>query len=246
MSTKFNLPTEVLELPSKGLLYPTGSALAKGEIEMKHMTAKEEDILTNPNYIAQGVVIDKLLESLIVTKGIDFNEILIGDKNALMIGARILAYGKDYDITYAGNKHTIDLTTLDPKPINEADYPNRENKFKFTLPVSGNVIEFKLLTHADEKFVSNEIAGLKKRDKDAAPEVTTRLRAMILSINGSTDKGDINEYVNGYLLAKDARALREEYARVQPDIDLTVKLDGVEEGVQMPVGLDFFWPNQGV
>ena len=244
MSTKFNLPTETLELPSKGLLYPEDSPLSKGEIELKHMTAKEEDILTNRNYIANGTVIDKLLQSMVVTPNINFNDLLIGDKNAIMIGARILAYGKDYTITYQGEKHTIDLTAIDPKPINEADYPNRENKFKFTLPSSGNVVEFKLLSHKDELEIEKESQGLKKIDKDITREVTLRMRAMLLSINGSTDKNEITDFASNYLLAKDARALRDEYNRIQPDLDLTVKLDGVEEDVTLPIGLNFFWPGQ--
>src|SRR5210317_2128496 len=97
---EFKLPTETILLPSKGLLYPENSPLSKGEIEMKYMTAKEEDILTNSNYINNGTVIDKLLQSLIVTKDVDYNQLLIGDKNAIMIAARVLAYGKDYTITY--------------------------------------------------------------------------------------------------------------------------------------------------
>src|SRR6056300_1721254 len=98
---EFSLPTETIELPSKGLLYPEGHPLSSGTIEMKYMTAKEEDILTNQNYIRQGLVIDKLLQSLIVTD-VDYNDILIGDKNAVMLAARILSYGKDYEFTYGG------------------------------------------------------------------------------------------------------------------------------------------------
>ena len=95
MEQKYQFPTEEVTLPSKGLLYPEGSPLRKGVIEMKYMTAKEEDILTNQNYIANGTVIDKLIKSLIVSK-VDYNDLLIGDKNALLIAARILGYGKDY------------------------------------------------------------------------------------------------------------------------------------------------------
>ena len=112
MSDKFNLPTEVIELPSKGLLYPEGHPLAEGKVEVKYMTAKEEDILTNQNYIKNGSVIDRLLQSLIVTK-FDYNDLLTGDKNAIMIAARILAYGAKYDVTYNGVDQEIDLTTLE-------------------------------------------------------------------------------------------------------------------------------------
>jgi hypothetical protein len=108
---EFKLPTEMVELPSKGLLYPEGHPLAEGKIEMKYMTAKEEDILTNQNYIRQGIVIDKLLQSLIVTK-FDYNDLLIGDKDAIMMAARVLGYGKDYKFTYLGEEITVDLTII--------------------------------------------------------------------------------------------------------------------------------------
>lgn len=246
MESKFKLPTETVDLPSKGILYAESSPLAKGTVEMKYMTAKEEDILTNRNYIANGTVIDKLLQSLIVTEGINFDELLVGDKNAIMIAARILAYGKDYAISYQGEKHTVDLSTLEAKPFQEDLYTKGKNEFTFTLPHTGNKVTFKLLTHADEIDIEKELDGLKKINKEASPEVTTRLQKMILSVNGMTEQKDIREFVGGYLLAKDARALREEYAKVQPDIDLTISIPGVTEGTALPIGLDFFWPDSGV
>ena len=112
---ELKIPTETVTLPSKGLLYPETSPLAKGEIEMKYMTAKEEDILTNSNYLKNGTVIDKLLQALIVTP-IDYNELLIGDKNAILVAARVLGYGKDYTFKYNGEEITVDLSEL---PFNE-------------------------------------------------------------------------------------------------------------------------------
>lgn len=117
----FNLPTETIELPSKGLVYPEGHPLSKGTIEIKYMTAREEDILTNANYINDGSVIDKLLESLVVTK-FNFDDILIGDKNAIMIAARILGYGAEYQFQYNGQEETFDLSTLENKPLDESLY----------------------------------------------------------------------------------------------------------------------------
>ena len=101
---EFKFPTEVVELPSKGLIYPPSSPLSSGQIEMKYMTAREEDILTNQNYIKQGVVLEKLLKSLIVTK-IEYDELIIGDKNAVMVAARVLGYGKDYEFEVKLNFH---------------------------------------------------------------------------------------------------------------------------------------------
>ena len=149
MEQKYQFPTEEVTLPSKGLLYPEGSPLRKGVIEMKYMTAKEEDILTNQNYIANGTVIDKLIKSLIVSK-VDYNDLLIGDKNALLIAARILGYGKDYSFQYKGETVKIDLTKIEDKVLDESLFEEGKNEFPFTLPTSKKEITFKFLTHKDE------------------------------------------------------------------------------------------------
>ena len=113
----YKFPTEMVELPSKGYFYVEGHPLSEGKVEVKYMTAREEDILTSQNLIQQGTVIDKLLESLIVDKSIKIDDMLIGDKNAIMVAARILGYGKDYDITYDDEEHTVDLSKLEPVDI---------------------------------------------------------------------------------------------------------------------------------
>ena len=240
---EFKLPTETVELPSKGLLYPENSPLASGTIEMKYMTAKEEDILTNQNYITNGTVIDKLLKSMIVTEGVDYNELLSGDKNAIMIAARILAYGKDYEVEIVGKKTTVDLSQFNSKELEEGLYKRGVNEFHFTLPASQVNITFKLLTHKDEQAIEREIRGLQKIDNDNITSSTTRLKYIITSVDGSIEKKDIREFIDKYLLARDARALRAEYQRVNPDMDLTFYPDGVEEGVDLPIGLTFFWPD---
>ena len=245
MESKFKLPTETVELPSKGLLYPEGHALSSGTVEMKYMTAREEDILTNQNYIKNGTVIDKLLQSLIVTD-VPYDDILIGDKNAIMVAARILSYGKDYDFDLGNGKQTVDLSTFANKELDKTLYKKGENEFQFTLPHTDNLITFKLLTHGDEKKIEQEVKGLQKINKDNITEATTRLKYMITSINGSTEKKDIREFVDYGLLARDARALREEYARVSPDIDLTytyTDLDGADREAALPITLNFFWPD---
>ena len=241
--SKFSLPTETIELPSKGLLYPEDSELAKGIIEMKYMTAKEEDILTNQSYIQKGTVIDKLMKSLIISK-IDYNQLLIGDKNALMVAARVLGYGKDYKFTYNGEEHEVDLSLLDNKKINK-DIINskRTNEFNFKLPHSGNEITFKLLTHKDEIDITRELEGLKKINKNASPELTTRLKYLITSVNGERDKKDIRDFIDNYLLARDSRALREHTKTIQPDIDLTFFPEENESGINIPIGINFFWPD---
>ena len=240
--SKFTLPTEVIELPSKGILYPEDSELAKGTIEMKYMTAKEEDILTNQSYIQKGVVLDKLMKSLIVSK-IDYDDLLIGDKNAIMVAARVLGYGKDYTFSYLDEPHTVDLSLIENKPLDEKLFKDKTNEFSFTLPHSENVVTFRFLTHKDENAITRELEGLKKINKDSSPELTTRLKRIILSINGERDKKDIIDFVDNYLLAKDSRALREHIKQIQPDVDLTFFPDGDEDGVNIPIGINFFWPD---
>lgn len=240
--SKFKMPTEIVELPSKGLLYPEESELAKGTVEMKYMTAKEEDILTNQSYIKNGTVLDKLMKSLIVSK-INFDDLLIGDKNAIMIAARILGYGSDYVFEYGGETQTVDLTQIENKPLKEELFTNNINEFTFTLPHSKNTVAFKILTHKDEQDISRELEGLKKINKDSSPEMSTRLKYMITSVEGSRDKKDIREFVDNYLLAKDARALREYIKEIQPDVNLTFFPSGGSNRVNIPIGVSFFWPD---
>lgn len=244
MESKFKIPTETVELPSKGLLYPKDSPLAKGEIEMKYMTAKEEDILTNQNFIRNGTVIDKLLKSLIVSEGVNYSDLLVGDKNAIMIAARILAYGPNYSFNWKGSNVDVDLSEVNNKEIDEALYKNG-NKFDFALP-SGNEVTFKLLNHQDEVAIDRELAGLKKINKNDSSQVTTRLKRIITSVNGSTEIKDVREFVDKYMLATDARALRKHYSDIQPDADLSFVInaeDGGEEVIDIPIGIGFFWPD---
>jgi len=239
---EFKLPTEIVDLPSKGLLYPEDNPLSSGQIEMKYMTAKEEDILTNQSYIQNGTVIDKLLQSLIISK-INYNDLLIGDKNALLIASRILGYGKDYKFTANGKQETVDLTTLEDKVLDESLYQKGVNKFTFELPSTGATIVFKLLTHGDEIKIQNEIKGLQKINPNNSSEATTRLKHMILSVDGEEERKDIRNFVDNYLLARDARAFREYVSKIQPDIDLTFFPDGGREPISIPIGLNFFWPD---
>jgi len=250
---ELKIPTETISLPSKGLLYPETSPLSKGQIEMKYMTAKEEDILTNTNFIRQGTVIDKLLQALIVTP-IEYSDLLVGDKNAILVAARVLGYGKDYTFKYTNQRNqesevTVDLSTLEDKQINESLFKRGVNEFSFTLPHSGNNITFKLLTHGDEKKIDDEIKGLQKVNPNSSTDVTTRLKYIITSVEGKRDQKDIREFVDNYLIAKDARSLREYYTKISPDVNLTFKPEDESytgEGIAIPVSINFFWPDSGV
>ena len=248
--SKFKFPTEIVELPSKGLIYPKDNPLSSGKLEMKYMTAKEEDVLTNQNYIQKGIVLDKLLESLIVSK-INYNDIVIGDKNALLVASRVLGYGKDYTFkafnsdTNEIDDFTVDLTTLEDKNLNSKDLKEEGvNEFNFTLPFSKNEVTFKILTHGDEKSIQKELEGLKKINKELVPENTTRFKYTITSVDGDREKKTIREFVDNYLLAKDAQPLRKEIKRVSPDVNLTYGNDGKE--VQIPIGVNFFWPDSRI
>jgi hypothetical protein len=243
---KLDFPTETVELPSKGLIYPKDNPLSSGKIEMKYMTAKEEDILTNQNYIKDGTVIDKLLKALIVSK-IDYDELIVGDKNAVMIAARILGYGGDYAFKHEGEEITVDLSDLQSTYLDESKLLEEGvNRFEFTLPHSEASITFKLLNNKDEKAIQSEIKGLQKLNKKSNPDLSTRLKHMLLSVNGEDDKKSIREFVDNYMLARDSRALREYIKTFQPDIELKFDFmgtDGIERESSLPMTVNFFWPD---
>jgi hypothetical protein len=242
-------PTETISLPSKGLLYPKDSALAAGIVDMGYMRAVEEDILTNSNYLKNGTAIDKLLQSMIVTK-INYDDLLVGDKDAILIGARILGYGKEYDFQYYSNgrlkQGKVDLTTLEEKELDQALVTSGINEFNFKCPASSNEVTFKLLTHGDEKKIDDELKGLRKINPNASPEITTRLKHMITSINGERNKEKIRLFVDKDLLAQDSRELRKYYSKISPGIKLEFHPEDSEEAVNIPIGASFFWPDSGI
>lgn len=236
MSENLKFPTEIVELPSRGLIYDEDHPLKSGQVEVKYMTAKEEDILTNQNYIEKGVVLDKLLESLVQTK-VDLKDISVGDKNAILIACRILGYGKEYNFTYGGEKYSVDLSTFDSKPIDE-EILSQGQFIKFTLPSTENEVTFKILTEKDEEKINKEIEGLSKLK--ISGNATVRLKHTITSVNGDEDPNNIKSFVDNYLLASDARALREYIKEVTPNVDMTFDANGQE--IELPITLTFFWP----
>lgn len=241
---KFKFPSEEVDLPSKGLLYPEGHPLKSGKIEMKYMTAREEDILTNQNYINKGIVLDKLLSALIITD-VKLEDLLIGDKNAILIAARILGYGKDYKISYKGQEHNVDLSLLENKSLNKKLFSSGKNEFDWELPHSGTKITFRLLTDGLDKQIEEEIKGAKKINKSASPEYSTRMKYLITSIEGDTSGKTVRDFVDTYLLARDAKALRDHVIKIQPDIELKTQItneyDELEE-IDVPISLNFFFP----
>ena len=240
---EFKFPTEEIELPSKGLVYSKDNPLSSGKVEIKYMTAKEEDILSNQAYIENGTVLDKLLDSVIISK-IDAKDLIIGDKNAILIATRILGYGSDYKVTINNKVQEIDLSELENKPFDGSTMIEGKNEFSFTLPHSDTKVTYKILDGHDEKKIERELKGLKKLNKNSSPEASTRLKYTLTSVNGETDVKDIREFVDNYFLARDARAFRDHLRQTQPDVDLNVILDSGEE-VTVPIGLSFFWPDFG-
>lgn len=255
---KIEYPSEVVDLPSKGWFYSPNSPLSSGKIDIKYMTAKEEDILTSQNLIKKGVVLDKLLEQLIVTPNVKLDDILVGDKNAIFIASRILAYGKDYKIKFkdpsTGDdvEDTIDLTKLDPREIDFEQHTRGENIFEYTLPHSERTLHWKLLTHADEQAIDAEIKGMKKftKNKNESSEVTTRLKYVIQALDGNEDRSKIKSFVDKELLARDSLAFREHIKENTPDLDMTFNFEsedtGYTERMTIPLGVDFFYPSTGV
>ena len=251
---KSNFPTEIVPLPSKGLLYSEENALGSGTIEMKYMTAREEDILTSQNLIKQGVVLDKLFESLIVTP-INYNDLFIGDKNAIMVAARILGYGKDYvvevdDPFSPGTKQkvTIDLTQIEHKEVDYSLFERRVNEFDYELPNSKRVVTFRLMTHGLEKEVQAELKSMNKTlvKTGIDKELTTRLKHLIIAVDGEGGRATINNFVDNELFAADSRALRSYIKEISPDLDMTFTfvsdITGEVKEIDIPVEVSFFWP----
>ena len=246
----YDFPTEIIDLPSKGKLYPKDHILNSGTIEMKYMTAKEEDILTNQSYIKQGIVLDKLFKALIMTK-VNYNDILICDKNAIMIAARILGYGKDYEVKVKDPEsdemisHTVDLTDLKDREIDWSLIEDGINAFPFILPTSKKQVKLKLLSQSEQTKIDAELKGLIKIKKEAG--LTTLLKHVIVELDGDTDKSKIRKFVDTNLLAIDSRAMRIFLKTITPEIDMSIEVPVGESGdtfpSQLSIGLDFFWPD---
>lgn len=243
---KYKFPTEIVDLPSKGKLYPKDNPLSKGQVEMKYMTAKEEDILSSANLIKKGVVIDKLLQSLIVSN-INYDDILIGDRNALILAARILGYGKDYKVNVICptcehvSVEDIDINEFEEKQI---DIPN-QNLFEFELPVSKRLIKFKLLNAGDISKIDKEVEAAQQLEPDIDHRPSLSLKKQIVLVDNN-EEIDISDFVDFELFARDSKPLKEKIQEVTPDIDLSFnhkcKKCNAESRLYVNLNVDFFWP----
>jgi len=253
--TESKFPTEIIDLPSQGRLYPEGHPLTSGKVEMKYMTAKEEDILTSQNLIQKGVVIDMLLRSLIVSNGegavVNYDDLVIGDKNAIMVAARVLGYGAEYPVEVSCPKcqkkikETVDLAALDNKDVELSD---SGNDYEFVLPLSKKTISFKILTHSDEKKIETESKRMKKKTKTTqiSYDLTSRLKTIITSVDGEDTKLAIDNFVENEFVSRDSLAFRKHLDTISPDVDMTIffECDSCQhEGdIAIPMTVDFFWP----
>jgi len=245
-------PTETIPLPTKGWFYAEGNPLSSGEIELKQMTAREEDILANQDLMRKGKVLDKLLESLIINKAIRQEEILVPDKNAIFIAIRRLAYGDAYPVTITcpqcaeANKVTINLANMKFKEFDFSKYPKGENSFPFRMPDSGKTVTYKLLNQLDEQSIDAELANLKKISKEASGDLTVRLKYVITSVDGNPDKTNIRKFIDT-LKAKDSLAFRRHIRENNPDLDrgFEFKCDNCscERRMDMPIEASFLWPD---
>ena len=247
---KFTVPTEQIDLPSKGLIYPKENPLSSGIVEMKYMTAKEEDILTNVNLLRQGLAIERMLKSLIKSP-INYEDLTLGDRNGLLIAARILAYGKDYSFKYTNPTTSqeevveIDLQNIKYKEVDWSKLKNK-NEFEFVLPNTKNTVTYKLLTVADDKKIDEEIKGMKKISGQEGGSISTRLKHQIISINGEYSVKTVRDFIDsGALLSRDSVELRKDIEKNTPDVDLSITFflkDGQEITTDLPMTSDFFFP----
>jgi|LakMenEpi03Aug12_release.lakeMendotaPanAssembly.Ray.scaffolds.fasta_scaffold172858_2 hypothetical protein len=259
LGLNFVVPTEYVDLPSKGLLYPEGHPLCgKDTIEIRYMTAKDEDTLTNQSLLKKGVALEKVIQDLIVDKSIAPDSLLVGDKNAIVIAARRSAYGADYETkitcpscgTNQGYKfdlnscHTKEL--IAQEELEQLGVQITENKtFVAILPVINVPVELRLLTGKDEVFITNRIREAQLAKKDLDFSLIIQLRMMIKSINNISDSNTLDQAV-GLLPAKDSRFIRDLYQKITPNIDLShnfvCKACSYEARLEVPFTADFFWP----
>ena len=240
-------PTEVIDLPSQGKVYPKDSPLSDGKIELKYMTTREEDILMSQNLIKKGLVIDKLIDSLIVTKGVKQDDLILGDKNAVLIAARILAYGPEYTVKIPNPnnideqiEHTFDLAKCEFKEAVEGlDYS--KNSFEYTTEIGKNKLKFKLLTGVEEKLINKDVEQSAKFGYES--NISTRLRYQVTEVDGDTNQDTINNYTQN-MLARDSAAFRKYIQEITPDIDMEQKIElgGETVSVSIPLTVEFFWP----
>lgn len=249
------IPSALVPLPSKGLVYPMESSLhGKEDVEIKGMTTQEEDILMSRALIKKGTVITELIRACLMDPTIVVNDLLSGDRNALMVAVRITGYGPEYTpqvqcpACEARQEYSMDLSNLDIKPLEIAPVTPGVNQFAFTLPISKKNVTFRFLTGKEEEEIMALMENKKKKGLANDNVVTTRLFYSIISIDGETDRSKIAKQIS-WMQARDSLALRQYIDKHEPGIDMRhpfeCKQCGHSEVVAVPMGASFFWPNAG-
>ena len=248
----FSVPRDYVMLPSKGRIYPPDSPLHNlEEIEVRHLTAADEDILTSRALLRSGKAIDTMLSNVLLNKSININDFISGDKNAILTFLRITGYGPDYDVEVdcpecnETIKHQFDLTKLTMRFLDVDPISAGQNRFEFILP-SGIRIEFKLLNSAEDQKISDEQEKLKRTTNSPLEKnVTTKYKHQIVSVDNKDDQTFINNFVDTMNL-RDSRAFRTYLEEVEPDVDMNqefkCRMCGHSEEVEIPVTVGFFWP----
>lgn len=252
----FTVPVATVPLPSKGVVYPTSSPLfGVTSLDIKSMTAQEENILTSKALLRKGTVITQLMRSCITNKLIDPDELLVGDRNAIVYAIRISGYGPEYlvqvecPVPDCGHREEVafDLSRLPIKQMGVTPVAEGENRFVFNLPMLKRPAYFKLMTGAMAHELSRTLESSKKaRGVGAAEEeVTTRLVMQVIQIGNETDPGKLAKMIRT-MPARDSRELREYMDDVAPGIDMyqsyTCSACETESEVDVPMGPEFFWP----
>ena len=256
--SQFNwaLATEFVELPSKGRFYPPGHPLHnETTVEIKYMTAKEEDILTDRALLKKGIAIDRVLENLIVDQRVKLDDLLIGDKNAILVKARTTGYGSEYETRVvcpnclATCDHSFDLEELAhidfEYALEQEDVELTEsNTFRVTLPMSKVTLECRMLNGKDESSISKKTLR-NDRKNEASTTLTTQLGLLIVSVNGDADKLTKAKFIAA-MPARDSRYLRTIMEKVTPNVEMKQEFDCDECGetsvLEVPLNADFFWP----
>lgn len=244
--------TEIIPLPSNGKVYSQESSLFEREtVEIRHMTAREEDILTSRTLAKKGTVITELIKSCLIDKSISVPELISGDRNALMISIRITGYGQEYNVDMtcpacqAKFKHAFDLSQLPIKSLEVDPVKPGTNEFLFELPMSKKKVTFKFLTGRDEEEMNNASERMKKIST-IDNLVTSRLQYSILSVDGDYNKQNISNFIRS-MKAGDSLAFRRFVDAIEPGIEMKQEMRcdscGHEEEVNIPLGVSFFWPD---
>jgi hypothetical protein len=251
-SLSITSPTEFVRLPTAGRFYPEGHPFHnREEIEIQYMTARDEDILSSRVLLAKGTAVDRFLQNILADKSVDVDSLLLGDKNAIIVAARVTGYGAEYETKVtcpacgSEEEFTFDLSDPPTKGMpDDVSYTPR-GTFTVDLPKSKFVAELKLLTSKEQKYL-DQLAQSKRKNNIQESSLTDLLKMVIVSVNSIENRTEIEDFINK-MPAMDSLTIRKEYGRINPSVDLEQEYEcsscGKTTALEVPLGTDFFWPN---